>query len=114
MTISNSILTFCAVISGDEPIKVIEKAKIPYFGIDYETETVASCVACKRCFRGDKLRIMHFVHDVNQNNGTATWFHLECFIRSRNELGFLESGEMLPGFKRLKDEDKKRVKRRIP
>lgn len=93
------------------------KTKLPNFGIDYARVTRDSCFDCKKKIRKGKMRIMNVACDANQNtacDGLATWFHVECFARSRQELGFLESGENLPGFKRLKEEDQEHVKRIIP
>ena len=60
---------------------------------------------------------MKVAHDENQNtDGTATWYHVDCFADKRSELGWFESesAEKLPGFRRLKDEDKETVKSQIP
>lgn len=58
---------------------------------------------------------MNVVYDENTAfDGKATWFHVICFVGRRNELGWLQSGESLPGFKRLSEEDKEMVKSHIP
>lgn len=46
--------------------------------------------------------------------GKAMWYHVPCFVRSRSTIGWLESAEALPGFKRLPEPDKEMVKKQIP
>lgn len=93
-------------------MKVVEKAKI-----DFRLQTTMTldlCSGCKRTFRRDKLRVLKIVHDVNANEDMGQCYHLQCFARLRYEVGFFDSGEMLLGFHRLKDEDKERVKQILP
>lgn len=46
--------------------------------------------------------------------GQAFWHHLTCFAGIRAEYGFFLSGEKLPGFKSLSEEDQDTVKKAIP
>lgn len=91
---------------------------------DFSIETTKvvrdSCCGCQQAFVVPDVRIMHVVYKTDLTDescefvGQATWYHVVCFARSRSELGWLESGESLPGFKRLSNEDKVIVKRHIP
>lgn len=46
--------------------------------------------------------------------GQDRWHHVECFTKLRDELAFFESGENLPGYDHLKNEDKEIVKKALP
>lgn len=78
------------------------------------------CVGCEQKFVLSQIRIMHVVYctDLTVENfsfgGKANWYHLQCFARLRSQIGWLQSGEMLPGFKRLSEQDKEMVKKQIP
>lgn len=41
------------------------------------------------------------------------WHHLKCFAQVRSDLQFYESGDKLPGFKSLKADDQKEVKKQL-
>lgn len=46
--------------------------------------------------------------------GQAIWHHVDCFAKMRSELGWYETAEKLPGFKRLSKEDQEKVIEQIP
>lgn len=100
-----------------EPDVEIQAPKVPDFGIEYTKKEQDSCEACQQKIKKDEIRIMNVVYDVSRNtayDGKAMWYHVICFVGRRNELGWLQSGESLPGFKRLSEEDKEMVKNHIP
>ncbi|XP_055300035.1 poly [ADP-ribose] polymerase-like [Sitodiplosis mosellana] len=87
------------------------------FCIEFTRRGQVSCAKCQNKIKKGEIRIMNVVHDENQNtafDGKAVWYHTLCFARSRSELGWLQSGESMPGFKRLSELDKETVKRQIP
>lgn len=94
---------------------------IPDFGIEYARSDRDKCEGCIQQIKQSEVRIMKFVRDENEirwigctsYDGKATWYHVLCFARLRSELNWWESGEMLPGFKRLREEDKESVKEHI-
>lgn len=96
--------------------------KVLDFAISYAPATRDSCIVCRRRFNKNQLRIMRFVHeakaDNNQNDelssGRANWYHLACFVRQRSEIGWLCSGDSLPGFKRLDPKDREMIQNHIP
>lgn len=105
------------------PAKRAKKSELPKSS-DFSIERVKVerdfCVACKQKFGIAEIRIMHavFSTDLTVENlsigGQAMWYHAPCFARSRSQIGWLQSGEMLPGFKRLPEHDKDMVKKQIP
>lgn len=42
------------------------------------------------------------------------WHHLKCFAQVRSDLKYYESGDKLPGFKNMNDEDQAQIKKEIP
>lgn len=90
---------------------------LPDFGIEYAREGHDSCAACAQNIKKTEIRIMNVVYDIHLStpyDGKAVWYHVICFVGARTELGWLQSGESLPGFKRLSEEDKEMVKNQIP
>lgn len=97
-----------------------EKAKLPDFHIEYTRSERDACSGCKHMIRVPEIRVMNVVYttDLTVENfsfgGKATWYHVPCFVRKRHDLGWLESAELIPGFKRLSEADKQMVKKQIP
>lgn len=46
--------------------------------------------------------------------GISLWHHLECFCKVRQELEFWDSGDKIPGFKALEEEDQDKVTKLLP
>lgn len=96
------------------------RAIVPDFAIEYTKSVRDLCEGCTQQFKLGELRIMRFVPDadVGLNDvlqaGRAYWYHLVCFVRLRTEIGWLRSGDLLPGFKRLSEEDKNMIENQIP
>lgn len=91
--------------------------KLPDFGIEYTRQRRDPCAECKEKFEKGEIRITKVVYEINQKSaydGMATWYHVPCFARSRHELGWLQSAESFPGFRRLFEEDKVTVMTQIP
>lgn len=87
------------------------------FGIEYSKSGRATCPGCQLKVSKDDVRVKKVVYDTEVGmkfGGQALWHHLECFAQIRNDLGWLEKGEMLPGFKALSAEDQKKVKTLLP
>lgn len=97
-----------------------DRAAVPDFSIEYAKTDRDACKGCTQQLRTGALRIMKFVPDANVSlndtlqTGQAHWYHLLCFIRQRHELGWLCSGDLLPGFKRLSSDDKASIEQQIP
>lgn len=106
----------------DQKEEAMDKNKLRDFMISYSDVTRDSCIGCRGRFKKKDLRIMRVVHaarsDKNQNDecesGIANWYHVACFVRQRSEIGWLCSGSLLPGFKRLSSEHKEMIEKQIP
>lgn len=93
------------------------------FSINCTLTNRDSCISCRNRFKRNEVRIIRSVYlepesDHNQNDGVrsgqANWYHVDCFARLRLEIGWLCSGDLLPGFKRLSAEIQKVVRLKIP
>lgn len=100
--------------------KDIKMPKASDFSVECVKIERDCCIECKQKFVLSEIRIMHVVYstDLTVENfsfgGKAVWYHMPCFTRLRSKIGWLQSGEMLPGFKRLSEHDKEMVKKHIP
>jgi len=52
--------------------------------------------------------------EARRFGGINRWYHLECFVKLREELGFLEVASSLGGFLSLKADDKINIKKLLP
>lgn len=101
--------------------RAMDMAKVQDFSISYTKNTRdCQCDDCGRRMKKNEMRIMSVVQatDKNQNDetssGQAIWYHLDCFVRQRSKIGWLLSGDSLPGFKRLDSKDKEIIQNKIP
>ncbi|XP_058823403.1 poly [ADP-ribose] polymerase [Topomyia yanbarensis] len=87
------------------------------FGIEYASSGRAMCRGCEIKILKDEPRIkkVDYTTEIGMKyGGQALWHHIECFAQVRSELGYFETGEMLPGFRSMKKEDKEKVKNLLP
>lgn len=87
------------------------------FGVEYAKSARSTCPGCFQKICKDEVRIKKIVYDTEvgmKYGGQAIYHHVECFAQLRSELGWLASGEVLPGFKALSEEDRAKVKEHIP
>lgn len=114
------------VLPSDEPKKgagnkrskaaTTENAALKDYAIEYSKSGRAICRGCDLKILKDEIRIRKTVYDTEvgmKYGGQAMWHHVECFAQLRQELGWLDSGANLPGYKTLKSEDKNIVDKAI-
>lgn len=92
-------------------------AAVKDFGIEYAKSGRAACRGCELKINKDEVRVCKTVYDTEvgmKYGGQKLWHHLECFAQIRNDLGWLDTGENLPGYKQLKAEEKNKVKQLLP
>lgn len=46
--------------------------------------------------------------------GINRWHHLECFVKLRQDLGFLDLGSSLSGYQGLREEDRTNLRNLLP
>lgn len=87
------------------------------FGIEYSKSGRATCRGCELKISKDEVRVFKTVYDTEigmKYGGQKVWHHLECFAKMRSDVGWFDTGENLPGYKLLKDEDKEVVLKLLP
>jgi len=52
--------------------------------------------------------------EARRFGGLNRWHHLECFLKLREELNFLDPGTSLNGFSNLRQLDKDNVQKLLP
>lgn len=62
-----------------------------------------------------KIRIKKILSEssASTNATNVLWYHLHCFAKHCDKLGWIEGAEQLPGFNELKPKDKDIVKQKI-
>lgn len=96
----------------NEPVQM----PINDFSIQYASASKGACGYCKKTVKRDVLCVMKTEHStvLSENfNSIASWYHFNCFSQRREKFGWIQSGESLPGYRRLTDKDKKLVKQRL-
>ncbi|XP_032579279.1 poly [ADP-ribose] polymerase isoform X1 [Drosophila sechellia] len=87
------------------------------YGIEYAKSSRSTCRGCEQKISKDLVRLRKTVYDTEvgmKYGGQPLWHHLECFAQLRSELGWFASGEDMPGFQSLADDDQAKVKNAIP
>lgn len=87
------------------------------FGVEYAKSGRSSCRGCEQKICKDQVRLRKTVYDTEvgmKYGGQPLWHHLECFAQLRTELGWLDSGENIPGYSNLKAEHQAEVKNLLP
>ncbi|XP_055386145.1 poly [ADP-ribose] polymerase [Condylostylus longicornis] len=93
-----------------------EIAALKDFGVEYSKSSRATCRGCEQIITKGDVRIQKTVFDTEvgaKYGGQPLWHHVDCFVQCRNDLGYFESGEFLPGFGNLSKEDQKLVKEKL-
>ncbi|CAH0699796.1 unnamed protein product [Spodoptera exigua] len=68
-----------------------------------------SCTHCGIKICKDEIRISKKVKKNNQKKPDLLSYHVNCFVKLRNELHFYAGGDSIPGFKTLKKKHKEMV-----
>ncbi|XP_043656906.1 poly [ADP-ribose] polymerase isoform X1 [Drosophila teissieri] len=87
------------------------------FGIEYAKSSRSTCRGCEQKINKDLIRLRKTVYDTEvgmKYGGQPLWYHLDCFTQLRSELGWFDSGDNVPGFKSLADDDQAEVKNALP
>lgn len=123
ITCVHSQISFKGIQHDNEPEATANNhAAVPDFSIEYAKTDQEACKGCTQKIQTAELRILQFVPEVsdNQNDvihittGQTHLYHVLCFVRLRSEIGWLRSGDSLPGFKRLNPNDKSMIENQIP
>lgn len=119
--IRNEVNKFTAVLLPDtgkgKKREASNMGPLSDFGVEYAVSGRAQCVGCRNKIMKDELRVKKIVYHTEVGmkfGGQAFWHHLNCFAVIREDYGFFLSGEKLPGFKHLSEEDQEVVEEALP
>ncbi|XP_039295821.1 poly [ADP-ribose] polymerase [Nilaparvata lugens] len=87
------------------------------FLVEYAKSSRATCKGCDEKIVKEEVRISKKEYESNEAKrfgGIPQWHHPECFNKLRAELEFYASGDQLPGYDSLRDEDKNMIKNLLP
>ncbi|XP_063300132.1 poly [ADP-ribose] polymerase 1 [Pelobates fuscus] len=88
------------------------------FAAEYAKSNRSTCKGCNEKIEKGQVRISKKSVDVErpQLGMIDRWYHCDCFVSRRDELGFLSiyNATHMKGFKTLKDEDKDILKVKLP
>uniref|UniRef100_A0A4W3HYA8 Poly [ADP-ribose] polymerase n=1 Tax=Callorhinchus milii TaxID=7868 RepID=A0A4W3HYA8_CALMI len=88
------------------------------FSVEYAKSNRSTCKGCSKKIDKDTVRISKKMIDVEkpQLGMIDRWYHTDCFVAKRAELGFLPvySATQLMGFQTLAGEDRDELKQQLP
>ncbi|CAG2113149.1 unnamed protein product [Medioppia subpectinata] len=87
------------------------------FKVEYAKSNRSKCRLCENTCVKDTVRISRLDResaDAKRYGPLDRWFHVECFASARESLKYFASGDKLPFFDKLAEEDRKEIKKKIP
>ncbi|XP_001947212.1 poly [ADP-ribose] polymerase [Acyrthosiphon pisum] len=87
------------------------------FNVEYAKSGRAVCCGCQDKIVKEDIRIGKMDYDSDEARrfgGINRWHHLECFIKLRQDLGFLDLASSLTGYDNLKEVDRTNLKNLLP
>ncbi|CAG7724082.1 unnamed protein product [Allacma fusca] len=104
-----------AVVAGSGKAAA-KKAEGEYM-VEYAKSSRSSCPACEKPIPKQEIRIGKKEYEserAQQFGPMFRWHHLDCFVKIREQLDFLASGKILPGFRDLERDDQKLLETKLP
>lgn len=86
------------------------------FMIEYAKSGRAKCVRCEDKIEKDTVRLgkLDYAAETQWNGGPVPrWYHVDCFVKSMEQIEFYGLVEKLKGFKELEKEDQKMLKKKV-
>ena len=93
------------------------KGQFNDFKVEYAKSGKSKCKLCEEFIPKGDVRIskLDYTSETAIRFGPHDrWFHIDCFVTSRQELEFYGSASDIPNFDDLDDDDKKMLKKKIP
>uniref|UniRef100_A0A8C5PLH5 Poly [ADP-ribose] polymerase n=1 Tax=Leptobrachium leishanense TaxID=445787 RepID=A0A8C5PLH5_9ANUR len=104
--------------TGGESNEVQGSMTLNDFAAEYAKSNRSTCKGCDERIEKGQVRLSKKSVDVErpQLGMIDRWYHPDCFVSRREELGFLlmYSASQLKGFKTLKDEDRDTLQSKLP
>lgn len=111
--------------SGKKKSKKVKKSEassnpvdsdLKEFSVEYAKSSRSSCQACSEKIQKNEVRISKMIHDdetAHRWGAHPGWYHVDCFVEKRSEIGYTEAADKLPGFSILSNEDKDILQEKI-
>ncbi|KAK2709146.1 hypothetical protein QYM36_012964, partial [Artemia franciscana] len=90
--------------------------KLRDYAVEYAKSSRAACKGCQEKIEKDDIRISkkNYDSDAAKRYGPHDdWHHVDCFTNLREDLGFVDSVEVIPGFHALSPDDRKMLKGKL-
>ena len=87
------------------------------FKIEYSSSNRAKCRLCENVLTKGCIRISKLDRDsadAHRFGPLDRWFHVECFVSARDDLGFYGSADKLPFFNNIKEDDRNDLVKKLP
>ncbi|RWS00255.1 polyA polymerase-like protein, partial [Dinothrombium tinctorium] len=85
------------------------------FSVEYAKSGKSKCKLCEELIPKNEVRISKLDAEADMGYGPVKrWFHVDCFVSSRNELEFQLSGDKIPDYSMLEDKDQKMIRNKLP
>jgi len=101
----------------EEKDGVKDEVKFGDFKIEYAKSNRSKCRLCENQINKNDIRISRLdreSEDARRFGPLDRWFHVECFVSARNDLGFYGSAEKIPFFDTLETSDQTMLKKKLP
>ncbi|XP_053214362.1 poly [ADP-ribose] polymerase 1-like [Panonychus citri] len=107
----------------DQPYRSIGNASgatacLSDFGVEYSKSGKETCVLCESKISLNEVRISKTDEEsdaaVRLGRALPRFFHVDCFVSARQELGFFDSADKLPNFDGLEASDRQILKKKLP
>ncbi|XP_064103766.1 poly [ADP-ribose] polymerase 1-like [Macrobrachium nipponense] len=96
-----------------------KKGSVPGAGdytVEYAKSGRAKCRLCDDKINKDEVRISKKEYDSDRAKmygPVDMWHHVDCFVKKREEFGFFDTPDVIPGFNSLSADDKNMLKKKI-
>lgn len=87
------------------------------FRVEYAKSSKSTCRGCDEKITKSEARISKKDYESDEARrfgGMDRWYHVECFVKLRADLGYYGGGDELPGIKELSKEDRENLKTVLP
>lgn len=85
--------------------------------MEYAKSSKSTCKGCDEKIIKNEVRISKKDYESKEAlrfGGLDRWYHLDCFVKLRADLGYNGGGNDLPGIKDLQKEDQENLKKVLP
>ncbi|GBM00807.1 Poly [ADP-ribose] polymerase 1 [Araneus ventricosus] len=101
--------------SNDNANNGVTSSAISDFSVEYAKSSRSICRSCEQKITKGEVRISKLDDDpMKKHYGPSLlWYHVDCFIQRKQQIGFIDSADKLPGYNALTNADQEILKRKI-